>query len=193
MRCTADEAALRLQANHVKRSAAVSVHLWASDGRGSWKQAIEFVSKTALGNLLSRPRRMEAAAANERRDLEIERVRQMMEELRDVVDFLTGEQRWSAEVLDREIFEPSTQTFVEQATTIAIDSRVESKRRLLGRLIAKRLQIDGTDESESLVRSAVTIADALSERQLFALATITFVHCVALLEPDECPSRTCPA
>jgi hypothetical protein len=100
----------------------------------------------------------------------------MLEEFEDTVASLREKNAWSVEAERREEEQPSTERFVEDAASLAIDARSEAKRRFIGRLVAKRLQIDGTDEDEAIVSDALRIVGALSEKHLLALAALTLIR-----------------
>ena len=133
------------------------------------KQGLQFVVKTAFSTL--RARTTQSEVVEETRE-EIARLQQAMEELREDVSARSRAGIWNAETADHEAHEPSTVTFVSRAVNLSIDARVESKRRLIGRLISRRLQINDNDEDETIVSNALDIVGALSERQLLAIAAI---------------------
>ena len=133
------------------------------------KQGFQFVVKTALSTLWARKTQSEVI---EGRGEELIRLQQTMEELREYVLARSRAGTWNAETADHEAREPSTVTFVSRAVNLSIDARVESKRRLIGRLISRRLQINDSDEDETIVSNALDIVGALSERQLLAVAAI---------------------
>ena len=134
------------------------------------KSGLDFVLRTAGGALKSRFSK--SNGNDEKVAREIARVRETLEELRQEVATRFRASSWESRIAEREAQEPSTESFIERAMNLSIDARVESKRRLIGRLIACRLQINDSDEAENVASTALEIVGACSERQLLAIAAI---------------------
>lgn len=124
-----------------------------------------------VASILRRLRKDESVADTELK-IEVSRLREMIEELIATVDRAKGSADWDYAVEAHETKEPSFRSFADRAVNIAVDARVESKRRLVGRLIARRLQIEDVDAGEVDVSNALAMLEQLSEKQLIALAAM---------------------
>lgn len=119
---------------------------------------------------------------NERYPGELSRIWEMIEEMQATLADAIGAGIWQPLTAEREAAEPSFESFADRAVNVAADSRVESKRRLVGRLIMRRLQIADCGDQETLHDRILRAARDLTEPQLLALAALAFLRDLGIPE-----------
>jgi len=80
---------------------------------------------------------------------------------------------WAA--VDAEVSEPAFERFVNDALAQSAETAITSKRLLLGKMIAARLQVKTDSPQERSLRRALAILPDLTEEQLKLLAAIALV------------------
>ncbi len=124
-----------------------------------------------------------ALAANDpnRAETEAERMAQVIDSFNSTLGDRLPSIDWRQ--CEEEASDPAFAQFVEDATTIGADTTVESKRLLLGRLIADRLQVRNDSSDERLLRRSLTAVRDLSQDQLRLVAAITLTSSVPIDDP----------
>jgi len=145
-------------------------------GEKAGNAIIEAVVKRVIGDRLD----------SELQITKLDRMGETVEELAAEVGRLRTSGAWDEGRAAHEAGDPSFQNFVDRAAIVATGARVESRRRLVGRLIARRLQIEDSEVDDIQLGNALTILEAVSQGQLLALAAIR------LLQDLGTPDRPLP-
>jgi hypothetical protein len=107
--------------------------------------------------------------------LEFERVKETVAALSATLTERAAENpNWKT--ITDEADEPSTRRFVSDAFDASASTTLESKRMLIGVLIARRLEAKTDSDEEILLRRALTTVEDLSENQLRILAAASLVQ-----------------
>lgn len=155
------------------------VNLGADDSVHAAVRVASHVIEKVFDSLL---KRAEAGDDAERIRVQNKRLKDTIESLRTDVEEALRLGYWNAQNAAREASDPGFECFVEDALTTSTSIRSESKRRLLGRLIAQRLQIGTPDEEEVALRRMLRVIPDLTEAQLLALAATWLIN--SLEAPD---------
>jgi len=156
---------------------------------------VEFVVEKTLGKVVavvSSAFGKHKAAAEASGDPE--RVRAELERLSDAVSALEAavvlEARgWDWRLADEEASEPAFAQFVDEAMDAAAASRTPSKRLMVGRLIARRLQVRTEAAEELALRRALRVARDLTESQLLLLGAAILVQRLPSTDVPQFDSR----
>ncbi|MHB8355439.1 MAG: hypothetical protein ACYDDQ_01975 [Vulcanimicrobiaceae bacterium] len=116
--------------------------------------------------------------------LEIQRIDETLETLGYELQQRTRD-GVTAEQLNAEAAQPSFKRFAERAFDVAANSTLESKRRLAGSLIARRLQVHTDTKEEIQLRRALFTIEDLTENQLRMLAAAHLVIFGPPLDPEH--------
>jgi hypothetical protein len=116
----------------------------------------------------------ESSGDPKRLEAEVERISEAVSALEAAV--VVGARDWDWRLADEEASEPAFAQFVDEAMDAAAASRTPSKRLMLGRLIARRLQVRTESTEELALRRALRVADDLTESQLLLLAAAVLVQ-----------------
>jgi hypothetical protein len=140
-----------------------------------------FVEKTLgkIGSAVTRGFDRHKAEAEEsgdpeRLDMEVERLSETVASFQASITH--DAPNWDWNLASEEASEPAFTQFVDEAMDAAAASRVASKRLMLGRLIARRLQVRTESVEELALRRALRVARDLTESQLLLLAGALLVQ-----------------
>jgi hypothetical protein len=117
-----------------------------------------------------------------RHEEEIHRIDQTLQSVESEIAMLRRRGCWSDQSAKREDADPGFGDFVAGAFEASADTRDEAKRRLFGRFVAHRLQVE-TDEQAIALRRALRTTRDLTQVQLVAIAAI--VMCFDLGSPES--------
>lgn len=156
---------------------------------------VEFVVEKTLGKVftvVSSAFGKHKAAAEASGDPD--RVQAEFERLSDAVSALEAAvvlqaRDWDWRLADEEASEPAFAQFVDEAMDAAAASRTPSKRLMLGRLIARRLQVRTETPEELALRRALRVARDLTEAQLLLLAAAVLVQRLPSADVPQFDSR----
>ncbi len=119
-----------------------------------------------------------------RASIEAERVDETTTTLTSDIEMLVAEPvDWSA--IDAEASEPAFERFVEDALAQSAEATIQSKRLLLGKMIAARLSTKTDSPQERSLRRALVILPDVTEEQLKLLAAAVLVQNLPISKAHE--------
>lgn len=139
------------------------------------KAGLDFGARTIVEQIGKRLGLSNEPADPERYAEEIKRLNETLHSVQSEIAYLRATGTWNKQSAEREGHDPGFGDFVADAFAASADSRDEAKRRLFGRYIARRLQVQ-TDEQAIAVRRALRTTRDLTQSQLIALAAIVMFY-----------------
>jgi len=143
---------------------------WLDAGRDALEKAgLDIVAKTVVERIAKRLGWIRESEDVKRVETSVERVKETFEEFQAEIE--RRSKAWDMNRVIIEASDPGTTAFIDDALAAAERSKSEPQRRLFGRLIAHRFEVETDGDAITLHRAMRTIGD-LSEAQLIALAVL---------------------